>query len=65
MTNSERDNLIVQLDALENKLTLLISNTGNSDLMDCFLEWMKIRNELNKNSLNALQILINRAVNND
>lgn len=42
-----RDEKLIKYSALENKLMKMISDSGNEELMNTFLDWQKVRNELN------------------
>lgn len=60
MESKDYDQKVSELKALENNLIDKIASTGNSELMDTFLDWQSIREELNTNSVNALNELIDK-----
>ena len=45
--DKKRSDLILQLGALENQMMQSIADSGNTKLMDMFLDWQKIRDTLN------------------
>ena len=60
MDNKDYDQKVSELKVLENSLIDKIASIGNSELMDTFLDWQSIREELNTNSVNALSELIDK-----
>lgn len=60
METKDYDKKVSELKTLEDGLIDKIASTGNSELMDLFLDWQSIREELNTNAVNALGELIDK-----
>jgi hypothetical protein len=60
MNSKDFDKKVAELKVLEDSLIDKIASTGNSELMDLFLDWQSIREELNTNAVNALGELIDK-----
>jgi len=58
MTTERKDNM-VKYTLLEAKLTELIANTGNEEMMNVFLDWQQVRNELNEEFTELFKPYIN------
>lgn len=60
MESKYYDKKVAELNALENSMIDKIASLGNSELMDIFLDWQTIREELNTNAVNALGELLDK-----
>jgi len=55
MNKEERRNKIQQLSDREDNLIKLISESGDEELMDAFIDWQSLRTELNEETLKYLE----------
>jgi len=53
MTPERKDNM-EKYTLLEAKLAEQIANTGNEEMMNTFLDWQQVRNELNEEFIELL-----------
>jgi len=60
MESKDYDKKVAELNTLENLLIDKIASLENSELMDIFLDWQTIREELNASTAKSLRELINK-----